>query len=98
MLIKKLDFEKTKSTYYSTFNFDITKVGLVFSKSNFFITKFLREEIWRQPCFLMVSYIDSFATNSENIGGFHLYLFKLDFINQFYSIMTRLVQLSLANG
>ena len=24
-------------------------------------------------------------------GGFHLYLFELAFINQFYSIMTRLV-------
>ena len=29
--------------------------------------------------------------------GFHLYLFELAFINQFYPIMTRLVQLSLAN-
>ena len=29
--------------------------------------------------------------------GFHLYLSELAFINQFYSIMTRLVQLSLAN-
>ena len=30
-------------------------------------------------------------------GGFHLYLFELTFINQFYSRKTRLVQLSLAN-
>ena len=30
-------------------------------------------------------------------GGFHLYLSELAFINQFYSIMTRLVRLSLAN-
>ena len=30
-------------------------------------------------------------------GGFHLYLSDLAFINQFYFIMTRLVQLSLTN-
>ena len=35
--------------------------------------------------------------NNQNIGGFHLYLFELAFINQFYSRKTRLVQLSLAN-
>jgi hypothetical protein len=39
LLIKKLDFEKTKPTSYSTFKTDITKVGLVFSISNFFINK-----------------------------------------------------------
>ena len=39
LLIKKLDFEKTKPTKYSTFKTDITKVGLVFSISNFFINK-----------------------------------------------------------
>ena len=31
------------------------------------------------------------------MGGFHLYLFKLDFINRFYSRMTSLVWKSLAN-
>ena len=31
------------------------------------------------------------------LGGIHLYLSELAFINQFYSIMTRLVRLSLAN-
>ena len=35
--------------------------------------------------------------NEQLIGGFHLYLSELAFINQFYSIMTRLVWLSLAN-
>ena len=35
--------------------------------------------------------------NDGIFGGFHLYLSKLAFINQFYSIMTRLVRLSLAN-
>ena len=33
----------------------------------------------------------------DNEGLFHLYLSELAFMNQFYSIMTRLVQLSLAN-
>ena len=35
--------------------------------------------------------------NDGIFGGFHLYLSELAFINQFYSIMTRLVWLSLAN-
>ena len=39
LLIKKLDFEKTKPTYYSTFKIDIPEEGLVFSISNFFINK-----------------------------------------------------------
>ena len=34
---------------------------------------------------------------NNNNRGFHLYLSELAFINQFYSIMTRLVRLSLAN-
>ena len=37
--IKKLEFEKTKPTLYSTFKTDITKVGLVFTISNLFINK-----------------------------------------------------------
>ena len=37
LLIKKLDFEEIKPTWYSTFKTDITKVGLVFLISNFFI-------------------------------------------------------------
>ena len=36
-------------------------------------------------------------TPQINIGGFHLYLFELAFINQFYSRMTGLFQQSLAN-
>ena len=39
LLIKKLEFEKTKPTQYPTFKTDITKVGLVLSISNFFIDK-----------------------------------------------------------
>ena len=39
LLIKRLDFEKTKPSQYSTFKTDITKVDLVFSISNFFIDK-----------------------------------------------------------
>jgi hypothetical protein len=39
LLIKKLDFIETKPTLYSTFKTEITKVGLVFSISNFFTNK-----------------------------------------------------------
>ena len=39
LLVKKLEIEETKTTKYSTFKTDIIKVGLVFSISNFFITK-----------------------------------------------------------
>ena len=39
LLIKRLDFEKTKPSQYSTFKTDITKVDLVFSISNFFFNK-----------------------------------------------------------
>ena len=40
LLVKKLDIEEAKTTLYSTFKTDIIKVGgLVFSISNFFITK-----------------------------------------------------------
>ena len=46
LLIKKLDFEKTKPTWYSTFKTDITKVGLVFSISNFFINKISNANKW----------------------------------------------------
>ena len=39
LLIKKLEFDKTKPTQYTTFKTDIIKVVLVFSISNFFINK-----------------------------------------------------------
>ena len=54
--MKKLEIEKTKPTYIlSTFKTDIIKVGLVFSISNFFITKTSLANIWRRkkiPSFL----------------------------------------------
>ena len=34
--MKRLDFEETKTTYYTTFKADIIKVVLVFSISDFF--------------------------------------------------------------
>ena len=46
LLIKKLDFEKTKATQYTTFKTDIIKVGLIFSISNFFTNKIPREGNW----------------------------------------------------
>ena len=39
LLIKKLDFEKTKTTKYTTFKTDIIKVVISFSISNFFTNK-----------------------------------------------------------
>ena len=39
LLIKTLDFEKTKAIKYITFKSDVIKVVLVFSISNFFINK-----------------------------------------------------------
>ena len=54
--MKKLEIEKTKPTFIiSTFKTDIIKVGLVFSISNFFITKTSLANIWRRkkiPSFL----------------------------------------------
>ena len=46
LLMKKLKIEETKATQYSTFETDIIKVGLVFSISNFFITKIALANIW----------------------------------------------------
>ena len=39
LLVKKLEFEKTKPTQHTTFETDVIKVVLVFSISNFFINK-----------------------------------------------------------
>ena len=39
LLMKKLDFEKTKTTYNTSFKTDIIKVVLVFSISNFYCNK-----------------------------------------------------------
>ena len=46
LLIKKLEFGKTKPTQYSTFKTDIMKVGLVFSISNFFTNKVSDANKW----------------------------------------------------
>ena len=46
LLVKKLEIEETKTTYYSTFETDLVKVGLVFSISNFFITKTFLASKW----------------------------------------------------
>ena len=37
LVMKKLEIEETKATWYSTFKTDIIKVGIVFSISNLFI-------------------------------------------------------------
>jgi hypothetical protein len=48
ILIKKLEFKKTKPTWYTIFKTDITKEDLVFSISNFLLTKFPWEGIGSQ--------------------------------------------------
>ena len=46
--MKKLEIDKTKPTFIiSVFKADIVKVGLVFSISNFFITKASLANKWR---------------------------------------------------
>ena len=45
LLVKKLEIEETKTIWYSIFKTNIIKVGLVFSISNFFIDKFIRQII-----------------------------------------------------
>ena len=56
LVIKTLEIEKTKPTFIiSTFKTDIIKAGLVFSISNFFITKTSLANNWRRkkiPSFL----------------------------------------------
>ena len=46
LLIKKLEIKKTKTTQTKTFKTEIIKVVLIFSISNFLLTKTPREENW----------------------------------------------------
>ena len=46
LLIKKLEIEETKTTYYSTFKTDIIKVGLLFSISYILINKIHQANNW----------------------------------------------------
>ena len=46
LLVKKLEIEETKTTWYSNFKTDIIEVGLVFLISNFFITKMSLANKW----------------------------------------------------
>ena len=55
--MKKLEIEKTKPTFIiSTFKTDIITVGLVFSISNFFITKTTLANNWRRKKIPSYSY------------------------------------------
>ena len=45
-IMKKLEIEETKTTYYSTFKTDMIKVGLVFSISKIFIKKISLANKW----------------------------------------------------
>ena len=57
------------------------------------------EKLWKssEDCGKLANFVRHLSTRVAEDGGFHLYLSELAFINQFYSIMTRLVRLSLAN-
>ena len=55
--MKKLEIEKTKPTFIiSVLKVDIIKVGLVFSISNFFITKMPLANNWRRKKIPSYSY------------------------------------------
>ena len=53
LLVKKLEIEETKTTQHSTLETDIIKVGLVFSISNFFISKTSRANKWTRKKYLL---------------------------------------------
>ena len=56
--MKKLEIEKTKPTFFiSVLKVDIIKVGLVFSISNFFITKTPLANNWRRKKIPSCSYL-----------------------------------------
>ena len=46
LLVKTLEIEETKTTWYSTFKTEIIKVGLVFSNSNFFTMRISYANRW----------------------------------------------------
>ena len=46
LLLKMLEIEETKTTQYTTFKTDIIKVSLVFSISNFSISKISHANKW----------------------------------------------------
>jgi hypothetical protein len=50
-----LEIEETKTTYHLAFKTDIIKVGLVFSNSNFFITKRSLANKWMRKKILSCS-------------------------------------------
>ena len=77
LLIKKLEIDKTKTTLYTTFKTDITKKVLVFSISNFLLTKTPREEkcVREKKCLRefgfsplkLIIYPDHFALETLNL-------------------------------
>ena len=69
--MKKLEIERTKPTFIiSTFKTDIVKVGLVFSISNFFITKMSLANKW------MKKKIPSFSNSALVLQFFNPHLNK----------------------
>ena len=70
LVMKKLEIEKTKPTFIiSVLKVDIIKVGLVFSISNFFITKTPVANNWRRKKIPSCSYSALVRQNIELPGA-----------------------------
>ena len=68
LVMKKLEIEKTKPSFIiSVLKVDIIKVGLVFSISNFFITKTSLANNWRRKKIPSCSYHIVASTNPSRI-------------------------------
>ena len=77
LLLKKLQIEENKTTLYQTFKIDIIKVGLVFSITNFFITKTsLANKLMRKriPSFSN-SALRAYFPNAYTVGARHIVRF-----------------------
>ena len=67
LVIKKLEIETTKPTFIiSVLKVDIIKVGLVFSISNFFITKTPLANNWRRKKIPSCSYSALYKKQNKN--------------------------------
>ena len=97
--MKKLEIEKTKPTFIiSVLKVDIIKVGLVFSISNFFITKTPLANNWRRKKIPSCSYsallkFNSFFTNffeaedqGQSIPNYSYNFFSLE-INRLFTFV-----------
>ena len=79
--MKKLEIEKTKPTFIiSVLKVDIIKVGLVFSISNFFITKTPLANNWRRKKIPSCSYSALCTSRLVKLGDFAEYLSEISYL------------------